>query len=136
MSGIYTRINKLLEYVAPTYASNAFDLWAELAHPNNKVLPLEHLSDARFSIDETKKTFVYSGTHNIFNKVSEEDRITREFLLTEDLAEKVYEAIQRVALQKIESDYKEEETRLRTLKKKAFLNKKIFGQSFDFITEE
>lgn len=135
MSGVYKRINTLLGFLKENRFDSSHDIWSALAHPQNKVLPIEHLYDLTCCVDEKEKLFLYSGCKSSFEDGAKV-RSTYMLPLSEDDAEKVYEALQGIALKRIEGEYCEEENRLRELKKKNYLNNKIFGQSVSFIMEE
>jgi len=132
---IYTRINKIIAFLDSPEYDTAFDIWSALAHPNNRVLDLEHKSNSKFEIDVDLKLFKHTGTSytSCIRELKKEDYTTEEYFLTEDLAKRVYKALEGVALKKIETEYQEEENKERTRLKTEFLNSKIYGQSLSFI---
>lgn len=132
--GVYRRINTILKFLNSHHYDSAHEIWSALSHPHNRVLTMEHLFDLSCCVDEKEKLFIYGGRDSVFD----ESVISKKVYmipLPEDLADKVYEALQGVALKKIDSEYVEEENKERERKKRNYLNQKLFGPSISLIME-
>jgi len=128
--GVFNRIAKMLEFLKGDYSTETFDIWASLACHNNLILPLPDLFQKNFYMKQN--IFVFTGFANLGGKSFQKT----EYPLTEELGEKVYKALQVLALRRVESEYQEKEKEERERKKKEYLNIKLFGQAISFMMED
>jgi len=137
MSGVYKRIKILMKHL-----DNRYDPYMqnEYFKALRSVIDMSCRGQHEFKVDSVKKVLIVTGRNiNFFNDKPYEEMEPEEHPFTEDIAEKVFEELLKVALDKVDPEFKnrEEEQRQKEYnkRKRSYLTTKLFGQSMNFIRE-
>ena len=138
MTGIYIRVEALMDHLDDKYKKWRQSLYFRAVR---EVIPMSCREFHEFEVDRDRKVFKVTGRNiNFFNDSEYDEMDPEEHSFSEETALELYKSLQKVAMEDIDLEFKSKEEEQKQVeyekRKKSYLNKKIFGQSFDFIMEE